>query len=828
MNTMNILDYMQEHLLYLDGGMGTLLQEAGLAPGEYPERWNLAHPEIIQKIQKSYFEAGSHVVATNTFGANALKFTHEELAEIIAAAVQNAKIARDKAAAPQPKYIALDIGPCGKLLKPYGDLAFEDAVSLFAEVVRLGAANGVDLIYIETMSDSYETKAALLAAKENCKLPVFVSNAYGEDGKLMTGASPAAMVAMAEGMGADAIGANCSLEPKQMQGVVAELLANASIPVLLKPNAGLPQETDGKAVYGTLPDEFAADMTAYIRQGVRIVGGCCGTTPAYIQKIVALSRALTPVPLTDKGITCVSSYTHAIKFDRQPLLIGERINPTGKKRFKQALKEHDIDYILQEGIRQQECGVHILDVNVGLPEIDEPAMLKETVEELQAVIDLPLQIDTSDAAAMEAALRTYNGKAMINSVNGKEESMRAIFPLVKKYGGLVVALTLDDSGIPKTAEGRVAIAEKILACAEAYGISKKDIIFDTLAMTVSAEPDAAMETLKALRLIKEKLRCHTSLGVSNVSFGLPKRDAINAAFYTCALENGLSAAIMNPYALDMMKSYYAFRALHQMDENCSDYIGFVSSLPEAAAAQTAPSAGGSSSPDSAQTGNRTGSQSAVTPAAAASGAYASALQRAIAKGLKEQAAELTEQMLADTEPLQIIQDEIIPALDIVGQGFEEKRVYLPQLLMAAEAAKASFEKIKARMSDEHTASKCPVVIATVHGDIHDIGKNIVRLLLENYGFEVIDLGKDVAPQEILDAVLRHHAPAAGLSALMTTTVPAMQETIALLKEQAPWCKVVVGGAVLNQEYADRIGADRYAHDAMETIRYADKVDGAQQ
>lgn len=826
MNTMNILDYMQEHLLYLDGGMGTLLQEAGLAPGEYPERWNLAHPEIIQKIQKSYFEAGSHVVATNTFGANALKFTHEELAEIIAAAVQNAKIARDKAAAPQPKYIALDIGPCGKLLKPYGDLAFEDAVSLFAEVVRLGAANGVDLIYIETMSDSYETKAALLAAKENCKLPVFVSNAYGEDGKLMTGASPAAMVAMAEGMGADAIGANCSLEPKQMQGVVAELLANASIPVLLKPNAGLPQETDGKAVYGTLPDEFSADMAAYIRQGVRIVGGCCGTTPAYIQKIVALSRALTPVPLTDKGITCVSSYTHAIKFDRQPLLIGERINPTGKKRFKQALKEHDIDYILQEGIRQQECGVHILDVNVGLPEIDEPAMLKETVEELQAVIDLPLQIDTSDAAAMEAALRTYNGKAMINSVNGKEESMRAIFPLVKKYGGLVVALTLDDSGIPKTAEGRVAIAEKILACAEAYGISKKDIIFDTLAMTVSAEPDAAMETLKALRLIKEKLRCHTSLGVSNVSFGLPKRDAINAAFYTCALENGLSAAIMNPYAQDMMKSYYAFRALHQMDENCSDYIGFVSSLPEAAAAQTAPSAGGSSSPDSAQTGNRTGSQSAVTPAAAASGAYASALQRAIAKGLKEQAAELTEQMLADTEPLQIIQDEIIPALDIVGQGFEEKRVYLPQLLMAAEAAKASFEKIKARMSDEHTASKCPVVIATVHGDIHDIGKNIVRLLLENYGFEVIDLGKDVAPQEILDAVLRHHAPAAGLSALMTTTVPAMQETIALLKEQAPWCKVVVGGAVLNQEYADRIGADRYAHDAMETIRYADKVDGA--
>ena len=584
MKTMNILDYMQEHLLYLDGGMGTLLQEAGLAPGEYPERWNLSHPDVIQKIQKDYFEAGSNVVATNTFGANALKFSHEELSEIIAAAVQNTRIARDSADAPQAKYIALDVGPCGKLLKPYGDLAFEDAVTLFAEVVRLGAANGVDLIYIETMSDSYETKAALLAAKENCDLPVFVSNAYGEDGKLMTGASPAAMVAMAEGMGADAIGANCSLEPKQMRGVVAELLANASIPVLLKPNAGLPQESDGKAVYATLPEEFASDMADYIRQGVRVAGGCCGTTPIYIRKIVDASRTLSPVPLTDKQITCVSSYTHAVKFDKQPLLIGERINPTGKKRFKQALKEHDIDYILQEGIRQQECGVQILDVNVGLPEIDEPAMLREAVEELQAVIDLPLQIDTSDAAAMEAALRVYNGKAMINSVNGKEASMHTIFPLVKKYGGLVVALTLDDSGIPKTAEGRVAIAEKILACAETYGISKKDIIFDTLAMTVSAEPGAAMETLKALRIIKNELGCHTSLGVSNVSFGLPKRDAINAAFYTCALENGLSAAIMNPYAQDMMKAYYAFRALHQMDENCSDYIAFVSALPEAVSA----------------------------------------------------------------------------------------------------------------------------------------------------------------------------------------------------------------------------------------------------
>ena len=819
---MNILEYMKDHVLYLDGGMGTLLQDAGLEPGEYPERWNLSHPEVIQELQKQYYEAGSNVVSTNTFGANGLKFEHEELASIIAAAVANTKAARDSASTTQEKFVALDIGPCGKLLKPYGDLAFEDAVSLFAEVVKLGVACGVDLVYIETMNDSYETKAALLAAKENCDLPVFASNAYGEDGKLMTGASPAAMVAMAEGMGADAIGANCSLEPKQMAGVVDELLANASIPVLLKPNAGLPTEVDGKTVYNTLPDEFSLDMASYIKQGVRIAGGCCGTTPEYIKAITAKSVGIAPVPLTEKNITCVSSYTHAVKFDTQPLLIGERINPTGKKRFKQALKEHDMGYILQEGISQQECGVHILDVNVGLPEIDEPAMLKEAVEELQAVIDLPLQIDTSDAVAMEAALRTYNGKAMINSVNGKEESMRTIFPLVKKYGGLVVALTLDDNGIPKTAEGRVEIAKNILTCAAEYGIKKKDIIFDTLAMTVSAEPTAAMETLQALRIIKEELGCHTSLGVSNVSFGLPKRDAINAAFYTCALENGLSAAIMNPYAQDMMKSYYAFRALHQMDENCSDYIEFVSALPESAPASVAatPTTG------SVASGNQgsAGGAMASTLGSATASEYASELQRSIAKGLKEKAAELTSQLLATVDPLEIIQGEIIPALDIVGKGFEEKRVYLPQLLMAAEAAKASFEKIKETMSTDSAASKYPIVIATVHGDIHDIGKNIVRLLLENYGFEVIDLGKDVAPQDILDAVIKHHAPAAGLSALMTTTVPAMKETIELLNEKAPWCKVVVGGAVLNQEYADRIGADRYAKDAMETIRYADGLE----
>ena len=533
---MNILDYMKNNILYLDGGMGTLLQEAGLAPGELPERWNLTHPDVIEKIQRGYFDAGSNVVNTNTFGANSLKFDTPELEEIIRAAVENAKRARDTSSGSQEKFIALDIGPCGKLLKPYGDFDFEDAVRLFAQIVRVGAASGVDLIFIETMSDSYETKAALLAAKENCDLPVFVSNAYGEDGKLMTGASPAAMVAMVEAMGADAVGANCSLEPKQLMGVVDELLSCASIPVMLKPNAGLPTEVDGKAVYSTLPDEFASDMAEAVRKGVRVVGGCCGTDPEYIKHIVSATSGLDPLPVTPKNITCVSSYTHAVNFGDSPILIGERINPTGKKRFKQALIENDMDYILQEGINQQEKGVHILDVNVGLPDIDEPTMLKNAVCELQAIIDLPLQIDTSDPAAMEAALRRYNGKAMINSVSGKESSMEAIFPLVKKYGGLVVALTLDDGGIPKTAEGRLSIARRILERAAQYGIDKKDIIFDPLAMTVSAEPAAAVETLKAVYLIRTELGCHTSLGVSNVSFGLPAREAINSAFFACAME----------------------------------------------------------------------------------------------------------------------------------------------------------------------------------------------------------------------------------------------------------------------------------------------------
>jgi len=811
---MNFKTYLKQNIVYLDGGMGTLLQAQGLKPGEYPERWNLSHPETITAIHKAYYDAGSNVVSTNTFGANLLKFPEAELEEIVAAAFRNVKAAREQSTGTQAKFVALDLGPTGKLLKPLGDLDFEDAVTVFAKTVQLGVKYGAELILIETMNDSYETKAALLAAKENSTLPVLVSNAYGEDGKLMTGATPAAMVAMLEGMGADALGANCSLGPKQLRGVAEELLQYASVPVLLKPNAGLPREVEGKTVFDVMPEEFAGELETLMQQGLRVVGGCCGTTPEYIKAVTEKTAGVEPVALAEKQITMVSSYTHAVVFADVPVLIGERINPTGKKRLKQALKENDMDYILSEGVAQQEKGVHILDVNVGLPEIDEVKMLETATCELQAILDLPLQIDTADIKAMEAALRRYNGKAMINSVNGKKESMEAVFPLVKKYGGLVVALTLDEDGIPATAEGRVRIAEKILKTAAEYGIAKKDIIFDTLAMTISADNQAAVATLRALKTIKQELGCHTSLGVSNVSFGLPNRDAVNGTFFALALENGLSAAIMNPHSPDMMKTYYTYKALKGMDENCAAYIEAAESFVPVIA-----SGNGNLNAGSASNGATGNNQAA---GASSNGAGKSDLQYAVIKGMKERAAELTKKLLNEKAPLEIVNGEIIPALNTVGVGFEEKKVYLPQLLMSAEAAKSAFEVIKQQMTGkEKTAGKAVFVIATVKGDIHDIGKNIVKLLLENYGYDVVDLGKDVPPEVVVEKVVELHAPFAGLSALMTTTVPAMEETIRLLKEKAPWCKTVVGGAVLTQEYSDRIGADKYAKDAMEAVRYAE-------
>ncbi|MBQ3483222.1 MAG: homocysteine S-methyltransferase family protein [Clostridia bacterium] len=796
---MKITDFLKQNILYLDGGMGTLLQEAGLAPGELPERWNLTHAAQVRAVHRAYFDAGSHVVSTNTFGANALKFSDAELEAIVKAAVENARAAAAESHATQPKWVALDIGPTGRMLRPYGDLDFEDAVAAFAKTVRLGVRYGVDLIFIETMNDSYETKAALLAAKESCDLPVFVSNAYGADGKLMTGADPAAMVALLEGMGADAVGVNCSLGPAALRGVVEQYLQCASVPVLLKPNAGLPRVTDGKTVYDVTPTVFADEVCDLVRCGVRAVGGCCGTTPAHIAVLRARGASIAPVPIEKKQITCVSSYTHAVVFDKAPVLIGERINPTGKKRFKEALRAGDMDYVRAEGLSQEERGVHVLDVNVGLPEIDEVRMLTDAVCELQAILDLPLQIDTSDPVAMEAALRRYNGKAMINSVNGKQESMDAVFPLAKKYGGLVVALTLDESGIPPRAEERVEIARRILAEAAKHGIDKKDLIFDPLALTVSADPAAAVETLRAVRMIRTELGCHASLGVSNVSFGLPARDAVNSTFFALALGEGLSAAIMNPYSAEMMKTYFAYRVLAAQDENCTDYVAFATAQPQAAAPVQ------------------------VAASAAAGMEFGSELQHAIGKGLKDRAALLTSSLLQTVAPLTVIQDEIIPALNAVGEGFEKKSVYLPQLLMSAEAAKAAFEQIRSQMQGAAEPSRCAVVIATVRGDIHDIGKNIVKLLLENYGFAVTDLGRDVAPERVVEAVVCTHAPLVGLSALMTTTVPAMEQTVRALRAQAPWCKIMVGGAVLTKEYADAIGADHYAHDAMGAVRYAEQI-----
>ncbi len=791
--------FLKENIVYLDGGLGTLLQARGLALGELPERWNLTHADVVKELQTAYFNAGSNVVCTNTFGANLFKFTEDELREVIRSAVQIAKDARKESVGTHEKFVALDIGPLGKLLKPLGALDFEDAVSTFKKTVKIGVECGVDLVVIETMNDSYETKSALVAVKEACDLPVIVTNAYGEDGKLMTGATPSAMVALLEGMGVDALGVNCSLGPKQLLSIVDELLAVSSVPVVVKPNAGLPALVDGKTVFDVDAEEFACDVAEFVKKGARAVGGCCGTTPVYIKALVEKTKSLSPVPVTDKGRTVVSSYTHAVVFENEPILIGERINPTGKKRFKQALKEGDINYVLSEGVTQAEKGVHILDVNVGLPEIDEREMLERVVCDLQSVTDLPLQIDTSDTLAMERALRRYNGKAMLNSVNGKKESMDAVFPLVKKYGAVVVALTLDENGIPQNEGGRYEIAEKILAEAKKYGIDKKDIVFDTLAMTVSADNCAGLSTLKAMKKIRTELGCHTSLGVSNVSFGLPNRDVLNATFFALALENGLSSAIMNPYSAEMMRSYYAYKALKGMDENCLQYVENAPALTP----QT------------------------VQPVAVdkTQDEYRSELARAIGKGLKDVAGELTDKLLLTVPPMDIVNEEIIPALNLVGEGFENKRIYLPQLLMSAESAQRAFERIKCFVAKTETAreTKGKIVLATVKGDIHDIGKNIVKLLLENYGFDVVDLGKDVPPEKVLQAVLDGKIHLVGLSALMTTTVPSMEETIRLLKEKAPWSKIMVGGAVLTEDYAMRIGADKYAKDAMGAVRYAEEV-----
>ena len=796
---MQFKDYLRSRTVYLDGGMGTMLQAAGLAPGQAPAKWSLTHPDEVKAVHRAYYEAGSNLVCTNTFGVDRLHFRGDSLAEHIRASIDLVRAAREESVGAQPKFISLDIGPTGKLLEPFGDLSFEEAVEVFAETVRIGAAYGVDCVTIETMTDCAETKAALLAVKENCSLPVIVTNAYGEYGKMMTGADPAVMVAMLEGMGADAVGVNCSFGPKSLRPVVEQYLHYASVPVVCKPNAGMPRDEGGKMVYDLTADEFADDMADFARMGVRALGGCCGTTPEHIARMTALCASVPPQPITQKKRTVVSSYSKAVVFGEKPVLIGERINPTGKKKFKEALRAGDMDYIVNEGLDEADAGADVLDVNVGMPEIDEVQWLTDTVAALQELTDAPLQLDTSNFEAMESAARRYIGKPMLNSVSGTESSMEHVFPIAAKYGGLVVALTLDGAGIPDTAEGRVAIAMRIASRAAQYGIGAEDLIFDPLAMAVSADPTAALETLRSVKLLRD-LGYNVSLGVSNVSFGLPERDGINASFFTSALESGLKAAIMNPFSTEMMRAYRAFCALHDMDPQCADYIAFAKENPSVSAA---PKAG---------------------PASAAGSG--STLRTAIIRGQSSEAAALTLKALESASPLDVINNEIAPALDEVGRSFEAKTVFLPQLLMSAEAAKAAFESVRKSLpKQDPSVSKNEgkvVILATVHGDIHDIGKNIVRLLLENYGFDVRDLGRDVPPETIVAETLRTHAPVVGLSALMTTTVPAMEETIRQLRASAPFAKIVVGGAVLTEEYAAKIGADAYAKDAMATVRFCEE------
>ena len=757
-------------ITYFDGGMGTMLN---LKAGELPELLNINDPERVYAIHKAYADAGCNIISANTFGAN--RFKYDNVDEIVKSAVKNAKRTGKK--------VALDIGPTGKLLKPMGDLDFEECVDIFADIVKAGR-DEADLVLLETFGDLYEIKAAMLAVKENCDLPLIVSMIFDEKARLLTGADVRTACAVVEGLGADAIGFNCGLGPKQMIPLVEELEKHASIPILVMPNAGLPESVNGETIYNVAPDEFASYMTQIAKMGVSYLGGCCGTTPAHLKAMIEATKDIEDKVPKFKNETIVASYSKSVDLS-EGAVIGERINPTGKKLMKEALRNKDMDYVLRQGITQSEAGAHILDVNMGLPEIDEKEMLCSGVYELQSVLPVPLQLDSGDAEAMEAALRLYNGKAMINSVNGKEKSMKEIFPLAKKYGGVVVCLCLDEDGIPSTAQGRIAIAKKIIKRAAEYGIDKKNLAVDALVMTISTDTNNAVETLNAVDYIRNTLGVNTVLGVSNISFGLPNREAVNTAFYTLAMSRGLSAGIINPNSRPMMNAFYSYKALAGKDESCQEYI---KSAVDTEIVQ--------------KTDNLD-------------------LKTAIIKGMKEESARCAKELLENTESLVIINDYIIPALDVVGDGFEKNTIFLPQLLMSADSAKAAFDEIKAHfvMSGAEQVKGEKIIIATVEGDIHDIGKNIVKVLLQNYGFDVMDLGKDVKCEKVLEEAQNNNVKLVGLSALMTTTVPNMEKTIKLLHDNTD-AKVFVGGAVLTRDYAKMINADFYAKDAMESVRIA--------
>ena len=781
---MNFREQFNNSILFFDGAMGTELQKNGLKKGELPENLNINSPEIVAKVHKSYLDAGCNIITTNTFGANSLKFNNVD--EIITKAVEIAKNTIKESG--KNAFVALDIGPLGKLLKPYGDLEFETAYELYKEQVIAGKNAGADLILIETMGDLYEIKSAVLAAKENTDLPVLVSMIFDEKGILLTGADIKTAVITLEGLGVDGIGMNCGLGPDQMLELLKEMKKYSSTPIFVQPNAGLPVSVNGVTTYNVTPEEFANKQLQILRNGACVLGGCCGTTPDHIKAMIDFCKNEPIEKIEKKHITAVTSYSKTVIFQDKPIIIGERINPTGKKMLKEALRNKDMDYIYREGVTQADAGADVLDVNVGLPEIDEPQMMENAVLGLQSILNTPLQIDTSDTVAMEKALRIYNGKAMVNSVNGKEKVMEEVFPLVKKYGGMLVCLTLDENGIPETVQGRMDIAKRIIEKAEEYGITKENLVFDPLCMTVSTNKDNAKITLECIEKLTNDLGVKTVLGVSNVSFGLPNRELLNSTFFALAMQKGLSAGIINPKSDAMMNAYYSYCALSGLDENFEQYIANVTDIK---------------------------AEIKTTDVD---------LKTAVVKGLKSQAKEQTKIELQTKTPIEIIDGILVPALNEVGKGFEENTIFLPSLLMSAETAGASFEIIKEYIvnSGEKTEEKGKILIATVEGDIHDIGKNIVKVLLENYGFSVFDMGKDITPEAIVERAEKENIKLVGLSALMTTTVPSMEKTIRLLKDKNPQIAVMVGGAVLTEEYAKTIGADFYGKDAMASVRIAEK------